>query len=147
MPYSFALSFLEQYRGISSQQSTSRSTPRETPSTSGTICTVSSAAASKKGRRAWTTAQTDVLVNAWREAFVELESHRNNRAWKQILIKVNEAGEKRTLEQVKKRVSYLKDKYKDAKAKNKKSGEARNTPQYYDVFDEVLGGKERCSVG
>eukprot|EP00794_Sanderia_malayensis_P002667 gene2667-3084_t len=115
MPYSFALSFLEQYRGISSsQQGTSRSTPRETPSTSGTIFTVSSAAASQKGRRAWTTAQTDVLVNAWREAFVELESHKNPRAWKQILIKVNEAGEKRTLEQVKKRVSYLKDKYKDA---------------------------------
>eukprot|EP00794_Sanderia_malayensis_P015585 gene15585-17158_t len=106
MPYSFAPSFLEQYR-----------------------------------------AQTDVLVNAWREAFVELESHKNPRAWKQILIKVNEAGGKRTLEQVKKRLSYLKDKYKEGKAKNKRNGEARNTPQYYDVFDEVLGGRRIVQLG
>ena len=143
----FAPSSFEQYRGISSQQSTSRSRPRETPSTSATVSTVPSAAASQRGRSCWTTAQTDVLVNAWREAFVELESHKNPRAWKEILNKVNKAGGKRTLDQVKKRLSYLKDKYKDAKAKNKRSGETRNTPRYYDVFDEVLGARSVVQLG
>ena len=33
----------------------------------------------------------------------------------------------------------LKDRYKDAKSKNKRSGEAQNLPKYFDIFDDVLG--------
>ncbi len=41
----------------------------------------------------------------------------------------------------------MKDRYKEAKEKNKKSGEARNTPKYYDIFDEVLGTRSVVQLG
>ncbi len=116
---SFAPSFFEQYGQMSSQQSSLQMqlTPTDASPFSAASSTVPPAAASQRGRSLWTTGQTDVLVNSWRDAFVELESNKNSRAWKRILEKVNKAGGKRTLEQIKKRLSYLKDRHKEAKAK------------------------------
>ncbi len=104
---------------------------------------------SQRSRNKWSAQQTNVLVNAWKwkDAFVQLESHKNPKVWKAILFKVNEAGEKRTVDQIKKRINYLKDKYKEAKAKNLKSGGARNTTMYYDKFDEVLGTRSLVQLG
>ena len=87
----------------------------------------------------WSTAQTDALVYAWRDCFVDLESHKNPAAWRTILQNVNETGSKKSMDQVKKKLRNLKDRYKEAKEKNKKSGGARNLPKYFAVFDEVLG--------
>ncbi len=131
--HSFAPSFLErnynQRPNFYQQSSATMSSP----------ATVPSADTLQKERVHWTTEQTDALVNAWQDAFVELESHKNPQAWKRIMAAVNKAGKQRSLDQIKKKLNALKDKYKEAKAKNKKSGEARNMPKYYDTFDEILG--------
>ena len=107
----------------------------------------SSLQSSQKMRNQWTKEQTDAMVNAWRESFVELESHKNPAAWRRIQEAVNKKGEEKTLEQVKKKLSNLKDRYKEAKEKNKRSGAARNMPKYYDVFDDVLGTRSVVQLG
>ena len=101
----------------------------------------------EKGRNKWTKEETDALVNAWRDAFVELESHTNPVAWKCIQESVNAKGGGKTLDQIKKKLSNLKDRYKEAKEKNKRSGESRDTPKYYDVFDDVLGTRSAVKLG
>ena len=101
---------------------------------------------SEKSKSKWTASETDALVYAWRECFVDLESHRNPLAWKKILEAVNKKG-KKTLDQAKKKLRNLKDRYKEAKERSKRSGEARNLPNYFDVFDEVLGTRSLVQLG
>ena len=101
----------------------------------------------EKGKIRWTAAETDALVFSWRESFVDLESHKNPAVWKRILEAVNEKGNKRTLDQIKKKLRNLRDRYKDAKDKNKKSGSGKNLPKYYDIFDEVLGTRSLVQLG
>lgn len=43
------------------------------------------------------------------------------------------------MEQAKQKLQNLKDRYQEVKEKNKKSGEAKNLPKYFDIFDNVLG--------
>eukprot|EP00794_Sanderia_malayensis_P004947 gene4947-5595_t len=51
----------------------------------------------------WDISETYVLVNTWKEGFVELESHKSPAAWRRILADVNKKGPgDKTLEQVKK---------------------------------------------
>ena len=92
-----------------------------------------------KGKGRWTAAETDALVFSWRDCFVELESHKNPAAWRRIIAVIKTKGSGKTTEQAKKKLRNLKDRYKDAKDKNKNSGAARNLPKYYKIFDEVLG--------
>ena len=101
---------------------------------------------SEKSKSKWTAPETDALVYAWRECFVDLESHRNPLAWKRILAAVNKKG-KKTLDRAKKKLRNLQDRYKEAKEKSKRSGEARNLPNYFDVFDEVLGTRSLVQLG
>eukprot|EP00112_Aurelia_sp_Birch-Aquarium-sp1_P021699 Seg5905.1 transcript_id=Seg5905.1/GoldUCD/mRNA.D3Y31 product="hypothetical protein" protein_id=Seg5905.1/GoldUCD/D3Y31 len=54
---------------------------------------------------------------------------------------------KKTLDQAKKKLRNLKDRYKEAKEKSKRSGEARNLPNYFDVVDEVLGTRSLVQLG
>ena len=135
-------SFFEQYDSQSQQARTIREYQPRQPT-----FVQENRGSQSRTRNTWSVQQTDVLVNAWKDAFVQLESHKNPKVWKSILLKVNEAGEKRTVDQIKKRINYLKDKYKDAKAKNLKSGGARNNPMYYDKFDEVLGTRSLVQLG
>eukprot|EP00794_Sanderia_malayensis_P000021 gene21-611_t len=88
------------------------------------------------GSGRWSVEQTDALVHTWRECFADLVIHRNP-AWRRILGKVNEKGIEKTMEQEKKKLRYLKDRYKEAADTNKRSGGARNVAKYYDIFDEV----------
>ena len=91
------------------------------------------------GQNRWTLEETDALVYAWRDSFVELESHKNPAAWRKIVEAVNKVGDGKSTDQAKKKLRNLKDRYKEAKNKNKRSGSARNLPKHYNVFDKVLG--------
>ena len=82
-----------------------------------------------KGRNKWSAEQTDTLVASWRECFVQLESHKNHEAWRKIIAAVNKKGSAKTVSQGKKKLQNLKDRYKDAKSKHKRSGKARNLPK------------------
>ena len=53
----------------------------------------------------------------------------------------------KTLDQAKKKLRNLKDRYKEATEKSKRSGEAHNLPNYFDVFDEVLGTRSLVQLG
>eukprot|EP00794_Sanderia_malayensis_P008466 gene8466-9373_t len=96
-----------------------------------------------KAKNRWTQEETDAVVLAWRDSFVELESHKNPAAWRKIVEAVNEVGSGKTKDQAKKKLRNLKDHYMEGKDKNKRTGSARNLPKYYNIFDEVLG---TCSV-
>lgn len=103
---------------------------------------------SEKPSSKWSIAETDALVYAWRDSFVELESAKSATAWRRILETVNEKGNgRKTLEQVKKKLRNLKDRYKEAKAKSKRSGEAGSFPKYFEIFDEVLGTRSLVQFG
>ena len=57
-----------------------------------TMPSTDSADASRKERIYWTIEQTDALVNAWKEAFIELQSHKSPQSWKRTFAVVNKAG-------------------------------------------------------
>ena len=46
-----------------------------------------------------------------------------------------------------KTLDQAKKKLRDLKEKSKRSGEARNLPNYFDVFDEVLGTRSLVQLG
>ena len=100
-----------------------------------------------KRRNRWSAEQTDTLVSSWRECFVQLESHKNAEARRKIIAAVNKKGPAKTVWQGKNKLQNLKDRYKDAKSKKKRSGEARNLPKYFDIFDDVLGTRSVVRLG
>ena len=74
----------------------------------------------EKASNKCTIAETDALVYAWRDCFLELDSAKSPIAWRKILETVNQKGNgTKSLDQIKKKVRNLKDRYKEAKAKNK----------------------------
>eukprot|EP00794_Sanderia_malayensis_P005760 gene5760-6463_t len=92
-----------------------------------------------KAKKRWTQEETDALVLAWRDSFVQLKSHKNPAAWRKIVEAVNEVGSGKTKDQAKKKLRNLKDRYKEAQDKINRRGSVRNLPKYYNIFDEVLG--------
>ena len=94
----------------------------------------------------WSTAQTGAHANACKDCFADLESRKNPAAWRTILQNVNETGGKKSIDQAKKKLRNLKDRYKEAKENSKKSGGARNFPKYYAVFHEVLGTRRQVRL-
>lgn len=87
----------------------------------------------------WSEEQTRVLLEEWKERIDRVESTQNNEAWKEIVKEVNKGGSKKTLKQCKDKLKNLKQAYKEAKAKNKKTGESPQRSPFYDELDEVLG--------
>ena len=71
-------------------------------------------------RSNWTAAETEALVQAWKDNFLQLESMQKNDVWKKIVNIVCKHGEK-TLKQCKDKLRNLKDLYKIAKDSNKKN--------------------------
>ncbi len=63
----------------------------------------------KKNRTQWTEDETVALVFAWRECFVDLESHKNPAAWKRIVAEITEKGSGKTVEQAKNKIRKLKE--------------------------------------
>ena len=56
----------------------------------------------EKGKNKSSTDQTDTLVSAWRECFVQFESHRNLDSWLKILAGVNKKGPAKTMLRIRK---------------------------------------------
>ena len=95
-----------------------------------------------RSRSKWSRAQTDTLVNSWKEEFDELENNRNPLAWKRILRDINYKGGKKSMDQLKKKLRNLKDRFKEAKKRSKSSRGRRHFPKYYDIFNDLLGARE-----
>jgi len=81
------------------------------------------------------------LVTEWRENFLDLQSLSKEEAFKRIVSAVNVVG-KKTAHQCKNKIKNLKELYKKAKHSNKRSGQSLRTFPYFDIFDEVLGGRD-----
>jgi len=86
----------------------------------------------------------DVLVNAWKEIFFILSRLTKTRRG-QKSSSVCSVGNK-TLKQSKDKITNLKDLYKAAKDKNKRTKESLNTSIFYPIFDEVLGCKHAITM-
>ena len=95
----------------------------------------------KTSRTTWSTVEQEVLVHAWKDNYKELESVHNSVAWAKILSAVLTVGEK-SLKQCKDKIKNLKERYKEAKDKNKKSGESLHTCAFFNLFDEILGTRD-----
>lgn len=69
-----------------------------------------------------------------------IESPQSNEGWQEVLKEVNKIGKvKKTLKQCKDKIKTLKQAYKDAKMKNKETGQSPQRSPFYDDLDEVLG--------
>lgn len=89
-------------------------------------------------RTMWTEVEQEVLVNSWKDQFEELETVRKTEAWAKILSAVCTVGQK-TLKQCKDKIKNLRELYKEAKDKNKQTGESLHKSPHFNIFDEVLG--------
>lgn len=94
----------------------------------------------------WSDAETRFLLEIWRDSF-PISRRRNSGAWDTIAKKLNNIlkGQKissfRTGVQCKARIKYLQDEYKRVKDHNSRCGNDRETFEYLEEVDEVLGCK------
>ena len=95
----------------------------------------------------WTDAETSYLLELWRDNF-PISMKRNSTVWDALAKKLKSIFKDnkgipsyRTGMQCKARIKYLKDKYKRVKDHNSRSGNNRESFEYYDEMDEVLGSK------
>jgi len=92
-------------------------------------------------RTTWSSTEQSVLVNSWKENFDLLNSIQRSEAWQTIHSSVCSVGGK-TLKQCKDKIRNLKDQYKEAKDKNRRSGESLHQSPYFKIFDEILGVRD-----
>ena len=95
----------------------------------------------------WTDAETSYLLELWRDNF-PISMKRNSTVWDALAKKLKSIFKDskgipsyRTGMQCKARIKYLKDKYKRVKDHNSRSGNNRESFEYYEEMDEVLGSK------
>ena len=91
-------------------------------------------------------AETRFLLEIWRDSF-PISRRRSSGAWDTIAKKLNNILKEqkisifRTGVQCKARIKYLQDEYKRVKDHNSPSGNDRETFEYFEEIDEVLGCK------
>ena len=94
----------------------------------------------------WSDAETRFLLELWRDSF-PITKRRNSAVWDSIANKLNSLlkdqgiSRFRTGTQCKARIKYLQDEYKRVKDHNSRSGNNRETFEYYEEIDVVLGCK------
>ena len=96
-------------------------------------------------RGIWTESEENVLVRTWAENFEQLETVSKNEAWVKILSAVLKVGDK-TLKQCKDKIRNLRDQYKEAKDKNKATGESFHKSAHFETFDKVLGSRDALTM-
>ncbi|XP_071502245.1 uncharacterized protein [Diadema antillarum] len=93
----------------------------------------------------WTIYETAILINLWREddifSRVAATTTRSKKVYDAISEKLKSVGIEKTAKQVKSKLKNLKAEYKREKGNNKRSGNERGISKYYDILDEVLGGR------
>ena len=124
----------------------SPATSPEGSSESSSIGDMSQPGSSRNRCPNWSDAETRFLLELWRDSF-PISKRRNGAAWDSIAKKLNgvlkEQGIStfRTGAQCKARMKYLQDEYKRVKDHNSRSGNNRETFDYFDEIDAVLGCK------
>ena len=96
----------------------------------------------KSKRDKWTKAQTNILVGMWKDNLSDIESSKANVIWTKIKTKVDKLGTVKTIKQCMIKIRNLKDTFKKAKEKNKKSGCEAQFPEHYDTFDDAIGHRD-----
>ena len=92
----------------------------------------------------WTNKEQSFLVDLWAEKHNRLESKDARKVWQEICdeMKLN-FGIKKTVANCQRKMKYLIDKYKDAKAWNKsQTGGHIRKSVFYDKVDRVLGTRD-----
>ena len=95
-----------------------------------------------KGRQ-WTNDETAVLLDLWSTASIKemLDGPRKAAAHVIISERMKEMGMLRTSSSIRKRLKYLRKKYKAIRDHNKRSGASRKTWQWFDEMDAILGAR------
>lgn len=78
----------------------------------------------------------------WSENLNEIESAKCYNAWLKIKTEVDKFDNPKTIKQCKLKIRNLKDSFKKAKEENKKTGNEANFPEFYEIFDEILGERD-----
>ena len=91
----------------------------------------------------WSDAETRFLLELWRDSF-PISERRNGAAWDSIVKKLNGVLKEHGIStfhtgaQCKAQMKYLQDEYKRVKDHNSRSGNNRETFDYFDEIDPVL---------
>ena len=89
-------------------------------------------------RESWSKEQTAILVNTWKSLYKEIETFKQASAWVKVKEAVDKGGPPKSVGQVRKKLTGLKDAYKKAKYNNKQTGVSPLYSSHYHDFDEVL---------
>ncbi|XP_071490667.1 uncharacterized protein [Diadema antillarum] len=94
-------------------------------------------------RRAnWDDNEVIFFLNLWSDVEVQKQldgTVRNKKVFRDIAARMEEAGYRRSSDQLRDKLKKLKKEYKDAKKNNEKSGAGRQTCPFFDLLDDVLG--------
>ena len=100
--------------------------------------------------RNWTDAETWYLLELWRDN-IPISKKRNSTVRDAIAKKLNSIFKDqgipsyRTGTQCKARIKYLQEEYKRVKDHNSRSGNNRESFEYYDEIDKILGSKPKIT--
>lgn len=124
----------------------SSNTPLTSQDSASPILSGEASSCSKSRGKNWSDAETRFLLEIWRDSY-PISKRRNSGSWDSIATKLN----KNLVEQgitmflsgtrCKARIKHLEDEYKQIKDHNNRSGNNRETFEYYEDLDVVLGCK------
>ena len=118
----------------------------ETQTTPDTSLTSNPSSSKRPATRPiWGKAETEILLNSWKDNFSYLETVHKSLAWARIYSAVQTVSD-RSLDACKKKVQNAKDNYTKAKKLNEDSGQILHKPEGYDIFDEIYGSRDVVKI-
>ena len=118
-----------------------QSCSKKFPQTQTTVDTNLTRNQSSSKRPIWGKDETEILLNAWKDNFSDLETVNKSLAWARIYSAVQTVSD-RSLDACRKKVQNAKDNYNRAKKLNEDSGQILHKPEGYDIFDEIYGSRD-----
>uniref|UniRef100_A0A7M5UX07 Myb/SANT-like DNA-binding domain-containing protein n=1 Tax=Clytia hemisphaerica TaxID=252671 RepID=A0A7M5UX07_9CNID len=118
----------------------------ETQTTPDTSLTSSPSSSKRPATRLiWGKAETEILLNSWKDNFSYLETVHKSLAWATIYSAVQTVSD-RSLDACKKKVQNAKDNYTKAKKLNEDIGQILHKLEGYDIFDEIYGSRDVVKI-
>ena len=121
------------------QSSPPAASPAESADAEDSSQASESSAKAGRGYGKWREEEEKLLVQLWCDKHTRLESRHAKQVWEEIAKEISKIR-KVTSRQCRRKMKYLKDRYKEAKDHNRnQTGGDKKTSPFYEEIDSVLG--------
>ena len=93
-------------------------------------------------RESWTKEQSVILVNMWKDLFLEIKTFKQPSAWLKMKTEIDKKGLSKSITQIKSKLRNMKDAYEKSKDNNSKTVTSPIYPPFYNDFEEMLASRD-----